>query len=138
MPIIGTKVWSRSADKVVSAESCDTPPRESPMARVRRRKSEIAAADAHRVVALGAELRIGNANALQAMLCEALESGDEIILDATDMRSADSAGLQLLYAFVRDSKARGISVSWQMSETILRRDAGLLGLDKALGLKDTH
>lgn len=108
------------------------------MARVRRRKSEIAAADAHRVVALGAELRIGNANALQAMLCEALESGDEIILDATDMRSADSAGLQLLYAFVRDSKARGISVSWQMSETILRRDAGLLGLDKALGLKDTH
>ncbi len=108
------------------------------MARMRTRKPQPSAAGAHRVVALGAELRIGNANALQAMLREALASGDEIILDATDVRSADSAGLQLLYAFVRDSKARGITVSWQMSETILYRDAGLLGLDKALGLKETH
>ncbi|PKM15409.1 MAG: anti-anti-sigma factor [Gammaproteobacteria bacterium HGW-Gammaproteobacteria-2] len=108
------------------------------MARMRSRKPQPSTVEAHRVVALGAELRIGNANALQAMLREALASGDEIILDATDVRSADSAGLQLLYAFVRDSKARGITVSWQMSETILCRDAGLLGLDKALGLNGSH
>jgi len=108
------------------------------MARMRSRKAQPLAVEARRVVALGAELCIGNANTLHAMLCEALASADEIILDATDVRSADSAGLQLLYAFVRDSKARGKAVSWQMSETILRRDAGLLGLDKSLGLNDTH
>ena len=104
------------------------------MARIRDRKSVSASTDAHRVVALDAELRIGNASALQTMLCEALASGGEIVLDATAVQSADSAALQLLYAFVRDSKARGMRVSWLPAQPSLRRDAGLLDLDRPLGL----
>ncbi len=108
------------------------------MARIRDRKSAAASPQAGRVVALSAELRIGNARALQAMLSEALASDGEIVIDATAVQSADSSGLQLLYAFVRDSKARGLAVSWRVSEKALRRDAGLLDLDNALGLNGAH
>lgn len=108
------------------------------MARIRDRKPVPALTDARHVVALGAELRIGSARALQAMLSEALESGGEVIIDASAVQSADSAGLQLLYAFVRDAKARGMAVSWQVPEKTLRRDAGLLDLDTALGLGGPH
>lgn len=108
------------------------------MARIRDRKPATASPQAQRVVALSAELRIGNARALQAMLSEALASDGEIVIDATAVQSADSSGLQLLYAFVRDSKARGLAVSWRVSEKVLRRDAGLLDLDNALGLNGAH
>lgn len=108
------------------------------MARVRGRNPSAATAAAQRVVALGSELRIGNARALQATLCEALAAGGEIILDATAVQTADSAGLQLLYAFVRDSKARGMAVSWRLAQPALRRDAGLLDLDTTLGLNGRH
>lgn len=93
-----------------------------------------APAAAHRVLTLGPELRIGAIQALHASLREALASGEDITLDATAVQSADTAGLQLLYAFVRDSKQRGQSVTWCEPNAVLRRDAGLLGLDAALGL----
>lgn len=108
------------------------------MATVSDREPVATTAAKQRVVALGAELRIGNAGALQATLCEALAAGGEVILDATAVQTADSAGLQLLYAFVRDSKARGVVVSWRTAQPTLRRDAGLLDLDKALGLHGRH
>lgn len=91
-------------------------------------------AAAHRVLTLGPELRIGTVHALHASLREALASGEDIILDAAAVQSADTAGLQLLYAFVRDSKQRGQSVTWREPNAVLRRDAGLLDLDTALGL----
>lgn len=108
------------------------------MARVRDRTPVATTVAARRVVALGAELRIGNARALQATLCEALAVGGEIMLDATAVQTADSAGLQLLYAFVRDSKARGVVVSWQLAQPSLRRDAALLDLDRIMGLNPRH
>src|SRR3546814_18685354 len=90
-------------------------------------------AAAHRVLTLGPELRIGTVQALHASLREALASGEDITLDATAVQSADTAGLQLLYAFVRDSKQRGRSVTWREPNAVLSRDACLRYLKSALG-----
>lgn len=104
------------------------------MASIRGRKKTSEPTAAHRVLALGPELRIGNVRTLHATLSEALASGEDITLDASAVQSADTAGLQLLYAFVRDSKRRGQAVTWREPNAVLRRDAGLLDLDAALGL----
>ena len=59
---------------------------------------------------------------------------DKIVLQAADVERADTAGIQLLVAFVNASKERKITVGWDNPSEKLCNASGLLGLDGALGL----
>lgn len=77
-------------------------------------------------------LDISMAADLHRTLKKALESGAPVSLQAHQVERADTAALQLLAAFIREARSRGITVSWNEPSAVLRRSAHLLGLAQAL------
>ena len=73
-------------------------------------------------------------NSLQAELAERLDESGNVQIDGTAVDRVDTAGLQLLAAFVRDLEAEARSVEWVGCSVALRRAANALGLGVALGL----
>jgi anti-anti-sigma regulatory factor len=73
-------------------------------------------------------------NSLQAQLAERLDESGNVQIDGSAVDRIDTAGLQLLAAFVRDLQAEARSVEWLGCSTALRRSANALGLGAALGL----
>ena len=59
---------------------------------------------------------------------------DKVILQAQDVQRTDTAGIQLLLAFVNASRDRQITVDWDKPSEKLCTAASLLGLDGALGI----
>lgn len=105
------------------------------MARARQRRTRGERAAPLRL-ALQPTLRIAGAHALREQLREALAAGRPVVLQADAVEAADTAALQLLCAFVREGRERGIAVEWQAPAPALTRDAGLLGVAALLGLPD--
>jgi ABC-type transporter Mla MlaB component len=56
-------------------------------------------------------------------------------VDVTALQRIDTAGLQLLAAFVRDRRTAGRMVAWRGRSAALDAAAGLLGLDSMLELQ---
>ena len=73
-------------------------------------------------------------NTLQAELAERLDESGHVQIDGAAVDRVDTAGLQLLAAFVRDLQADARSVEWIGCSAALRRAATALGLGVALGL----
>ncbi|WNO07917.1 STAS domain-containing protein [Teredinibacter sp. KSP-S5-2] len=59
---------------------------------------------------------------------------DKVILRGDGVTRADTAGLQLLVAFVHATKERQIQVDWDSPSEKLCSAAGLLGVGDALGI----
>ncbi len=72
--------------------------------------------------------------ALQSELAERLDESGGVQIDATAVDRVDTAGLQLLAAFVRDLRAEMRTVEWVGCSDALRKAATALGLEAALGL----
>lgn len=85
-------------------------------------------------IELDVELRISGASALRRRLDRSLGGSGAIELLGEGVRQADTAGLQLLLAFIREARARGRSVAWKGVSTSLRESAQRLGLVELLGL----
>ena len=65
----------------------------------------------------------------------AVDFGDsEVLVDGSAVERIDTAGLQMLLAFVRHHAARGKSVQWTAASPELLRGSRMLGLDAMLGL----
>ncbi|SMF36437.1 Anti-anti-sigma regulatory factor (antagonist of anti-sigma factor) [Alteromonadaceae bacterium Bs31] len=62
------------------------------------------------------------------------EECDAIVLRADGVQRADTAGLQLIAAFVKASRERQIQVSWDHPSEKLCTVAALLGLEKMIGI----
>ncbi len=73
-------------------------------------------------------------NSLQTELAERLDESGQIQLDGTSVDRVDTAGLQLLAAFVRDLRTEARTVQWVGCSDALRKAAVALGLAGALGL----
>ena len=58
-----------------------------------------------------------------------------VTLDASGLVSVDTAGVQLLFALVKELKSKGCSVAWQSVPTVLSDTAKILGAGAALELK---
>ena len=76
-------------------------------------------------------------NSLQTELAERLDESGPLQIDATAVDRVDTAGLQLLAAFVRDVRAEQRTVEWVGCSDAMRKAATALGLDGALGLPGT-
>lgn len=59
---------------------------------------------------------------------------DKIIIQASAVKRADTAGLQLLLAFVNTTKDRQIKLDWNTPSEKLLAAAELLGLEGDLGI----
>lgn len=69
---------------------------------------------------------------LEAVL---VDSPARIEVDAHGLEHVDTAGMQLLYAFVRDARQDGKSVAWKDASSQFVEAARVLGMHAALGLE---
>jgi ABC-type transporter Mla MlaB component len=83
---------------------------------------------------LTAECTIAQADALKAQLKRRLQESQSVTLDVSALQRIDTAGLQLLAAFVRDRRTAGRTVTWRGQASALTTGAGILGLRDMLEL----
>ncbi|MGH8145837.1 MAG: STAS domain-containing protein [Rhodanobacteraceae bacterium] len=85
-------------------------------------------------VALGADLVIGGAVELHTQLGKALSEQAPVVLDAAAVTRMDTAGLQLLQAFVQACNDGSREWRWENVGEGLRTAAALLGIEQMLEL----
>jgi ABC-type transporter Mla MlaB component len=100
----------------------------------KKRKSGKATIGKQNVVALDATMDISAVGALRERLLDALALGAPVTLDAAATKQVDTAGLQLLCAFVRSAIEQKLPISWSAPPLLLYERARLLGLDDTLHL----
>jgi phospholipid transport system transporter-binding protein len=83
---------------------------------------------------LGPSLTIQEALGLKQQLDGILSAGGAVHLDGAGVRSADTAGIQLLVAFSREAKMRHVEITWRGASEVLLQSAAGLGLSALLGL----
>jgi len=86
------------------------------------------------VVCLPEELGIAQVEACCAQLAEALAGGLVVKIDAAALKQVDTAGVQLLYAFVQEAGKKGMAVIWVAKSEELLTVSGQLGLAEGMGL----
>ena len=86
-------------------------------------------------VALPGNLVVDEIAGLKVLLCNALQTADNVNIDPTAVKTADTASLQLLAAFVNRANAIEKTVIWSGFSAALTTAANLLGLQRHLGLK---
>jgi len=84
-------------------------------------------------IALGDSLTIEQVAALHADLSSRLGEKN-LVLEAGSLTRVDTAGLQLLTAFIRAAEGRGARVEWRAPQPALRESARRIGLEGALHL----
>ena len=82
----------------------------------------------------GNVLDIRSVRELKQKLVEALAAQGTISVEASQVRRADAAGVQLLAAFFRDARAAERRVEWKSTSESLQQAAQLLGLSEQLQL----
>jgi len=85
-------------------------------------------------VLLQGDLSIAQTRATYQHLNEALVRGQPIFLDADKLERLDGAGAQLLLAFCRAARERGLVLEWRRVSPALDHIAQLLGLTELLGM----
>jgi anti-anti-sigma factor len=94
------------------------------------------AAEGHGRFTLDERLTIENAGELRAQLLSCAGQDADIVLDAANVESVDTAALQVLLAFVRQVRGNGHTVNWQSPSDVLLITATLTGLAVDMGLAD--
>lgn len=87
-------------------------------------------------VSLGEALDIAHASKLKDRLQGALSKKDSIVLIADKVKKSDTAGLQLVYAFIKKGTELEKSVSWQKPSEELIQASEKLGMKNALNLNE--
>jgi len=85
-------------------------------------------------LSLAAECTVAEADSLKKALVRLLHEPRSVGLEVTALRRIDTAGVQLLAAFVRDRRAAGLRTEWRGRAPALDAAAALLGLRGMLEL----
>ena len=85
-------------------------------------------------LALAGECMISEAGSLKQKLAALLDEPLPVTLDITALQRIDTAGLQVITAFVRERAGHGRLVEWQGAAPALASAAQLLGLTSLLRL----
>ncbi len=107
-------------------------------------KAETAAADADGSTAeadapvsgeitLEGSLTIAEAEAMHLQLSQILNANVDITIEAEALSRVDTAGTQLIYAFVKEAKNRSLSLTWKSQSDALAECAATLGLTEGMG-----
>ena len=84
--------------------------------------------------ALAAECTVADASSLKSGLARLLEESDSVTLDISAVQRIDTAGLQVIAAFVRERDSQGRQVQWHGHAPAMAAAAKLLGLGALLKL----
>ena len=87
---------------------------------------------APRTLVLPASLVVGQLASFKALLVDGLRVDGPAWLDGAAVTEVDTAGVQLLVAFVRDARAAGREVVWVQPAPAVTALARTLGLSGAL------
>ncbi|PWK49155.1 STAS domain-containing protein [Pleionea mediterranea] len=88
-------------------------------------------------VSCGSQVTIQQAEALKQRFLNALNKQSNLCyVNASKVEKLDTAGAQLLYAFIRQAETMSIEVRWQHPSSALLADAKLLGMQQALQLNN--
>jgi ABC-type transporter Mla MlaB component len=85
-------------------------------------------------LALAGECMISEVSSLKQRLAAVLDEPLPVTLDITTLQRIDTAGLQVITAFVRERTGHGRLVEWQGAAPVLATAAQLLGLTSLLRL----
>lgn len=85
-------------------------------------------------VSLGSALDIVQVSSLKSRLSKALAKNLSIQLVADKVEKADTAGLQLIYAFIQKAQQKDHSVCWKKPSDALLQASEILGMRNALNL----
>jgi phospholipid transport system transporter-binding protein len=85
-------------------------------------------------LALAADCTVVQADTLKSELARRVAQPQPVGLDVSALQRIDTAGLQLLAAFVRDRRTAGRAIEWHGRSPALEAAAGLLGLNAMLEL----
>ncbi len=85
-------------------------------------------------VDLPENLTIANAESLYNELDQYISGSKDVVFSANDVARADTAGLQLIYVFMRTLKQHEAEVSWSSPSSALIEASEQLGLKEHLGL----
>ena len=88
------------------------------------------------VYALSAECTVAASDTLKSGLLEVVDAAFPITLDIAAVQRIDTAGMQLIAAFVRERESHGRRVEWCGSAPAFTSAARLLGLTATLGLSE--
>lgn len=86
------------------------------------------------VVDLESSIAIADVKQLAGKLRGLPKESRDVVLDASRVDAVDTAGLQLLVAFVRDTASQGVNVSWREPPEALCHAAACLDLEGPLRL----
>ncbi|MDP2142443.1 MAG: STAS domain-containing protein [Gammaproteobacteria bacterium] len=81
---------------------------------------------------------IGTCDNLHEHMLQALLEGDEISLQADQVKKVDTAGLQLLLVFAQAAKLRGLNVEFHSASSALRSATERIGLSDTLNSLITY
>ena len=79
---------------------------------------------------------IAKAESYKSQFLEAIETGNDIELDASNTIRIDTAVVQMILALFLSAKQKQINVSWKAASETVKRVIYLLGLGKHLALQD--
>ena len=85
-------------------------------------------------LALPAECLVSDAGSLKENLAALLDEPLPVTLDIAALQRIDTAGLQVITAFVRERAGHGRTVEWQGTAPVMTTAAQLLGLTTLLRL----
>lgn len=88
------------------------------------------------VFALSADCTVAASAALRSGLLEVLREPAAVTLDIAAVQRIDTAGIQLLAAFVRERESLGLQVEWHGSAPAFTSAARLLGVASVLRLPE--
>ncbi len=84
--------------------------------------------------ALAAECTVAESTTLRTKLSRLLDWPAAVTLDVAALQRIDTAGMQLIAAFVRERGSHGRQVQWRGTTPTFASAARLLGLASVLGL----
>ena len=85
-------------------------------------------------LAIAAECTVADASSLKSGLAKLLGESESVTLDISAVQRIDTAGLQVIAAFIRERESQGRQVQWRGHAPVISAAAGLLGLGALLKL----
>ncbi|MFQ5518450.1 MAG: lipid asymmetry maintenance protein MlaB [Mariprofundus sp.] len=87
-------------------------------------------------IVLEGSLGIAEAEAMHQTFASVLQANVDISIQSEALSRVDSAGTQLLYAFVKEAKQCSITLKWLSVSDVLKESAAALGLTDGMGFED--
>jgi len=84
---------------------------------------------------LQGQLCIADAEAMHLRLSKLLHAQVDISINSEALSRVDAAGVQLLYALVKEAKKRAVAVVWLSVSPALQEAADTLGLTQGMGFE---